>query len=657
MNAFRPATFSAARVAAAVVPILVALAILPASATAAPVTRSVPLAEVASVQPSPPGSILSKVVIDENAQRAYGVDVTSHTVFIYDVSGDSFVPVSVLPTSIGLGFPADLSINTRTRQLLVLDATVGDNAVVAVDIDPSSPTVNQVVKRVRTGGRSTFGIEADSETNRVYVSNQLTNDATIVNLNDGSIQMVSAIGVPRAPVVDPISHWAYIPSSTEPKVTAIDPTGVASTWLMTNPPRQIAVADGLLVVVSSTSAGAVLESFDLLTHERVAVSPPLAAPNTTAVAVDPALHLVYVSYYHPGAPGVQVFRTGSLAVEGASEANMYGQLTVEHSTHRLFAVETSEGSEVRMYRPNPSPLPSVSRIGGADRFAVSAAVSGDSFSSGVPVVYVASGAGYADALSGSAAAGLQGGPVLLVTRDAIPAAVDAELSRLKPRRIVLLGGTASVSAETEAQLRTYSPSVTRVAGADRYDVSAGVSAAAFTAGAATAYVASGATFPDALSGSAAAGHHDGPVLLVEKDAVPPAVAAELARLKPKKVVVLGGSNSISDAVLAKLQETLPAARIGGADRFAVSAAVSASAFQQGIYTVYVASGAVFPDALSGSAAAIANDAPVLLVNSDSVPATTAAELTRLHPYRIVVLGGTNTVSNAVLSQLESYLPQ
>ncbi|MCS5732987.1 cell wall-binding repeat-containing protein [Herbiconiux daphne] len=124
-------------------------------------------------------------------------------------------------------------------------------------------------------------------------------------------------------------------------------------------------------------------------------------------------------------------------------------------------------------------VPRVDRIGGADRFAVSAGVATDAFGTGVPVVYIASGAGFADALSGSAAAGAERGPVLLVTKDAIPTLVGIELHRLAPQRIVVLGGTNSIDSTVQSALSAYAPSVTRVDGADRYDVSANVSKSVF----------------------------------------------------------------------------------------------------------------------------------------------------------------------------------
>ncbi|MCS5735910.1 cell wall-binding repeat-containing protein [Herbiconiux daphne] len=298
----------------------------------------------------------------------------------------------------------------------------------------------------------------------------------------------------------------------------------------------------------------------------------------------------------------------------------------------------------------------VERIGGADRYAVSAGVSAAKFEPGVGTAYIASGEVFPDALSASAAAGAIGGPVLLVTKGAIPDVVGVELTRLKPKTIVVLGGSNTIDATVETALHSYAPTVTRVGGADRYAVSAGISAMSFAPERAVAYVASGEVFPDALSGSAAAGLKGGPVLLVTKNSIPAAVATELTRLDPDRIVVLGGTNTVSDAVQTALGMSAPTTRVAGADRFVVSSNVSADAFLAGdTHTVYVASGEVFPDALSGSAAAIKNHAPVLLVTKNAIPASVATELDRLHVTRIVVLGGPNTVSEATVTALQAHL--
>ncbi|AXG12062.1 cell wall-binding repeat-containing protein [Intrasporangium calvum] len=80
----------------------------------------------------------------------------------------------------------------------------------------------------------------------------------------------------------------------------------------------------------------------------------------------------------------------------------------------------------------------------------------------------------------------------------------------------------------------------------------------------------------------------------------------------------------------------------------------ASAADPGVDIVYVATGANFPDALAGSVLAALEGAPILLVTRDTIPGPTATELARLDPRYIRVLGGTSTVSDAVLTQLKAY---
>ncbi len=286
--------------------------------------------------------------------------------------------------------------------------------------------------------------------------------------------------------------------------------------------------------------------------------------------------------------------------------------------------------------------PAAVRLAGADRYATAAAISAASFGPGVAVAYVATGANFPDALAGSAAAGSAGAPVLLVTRDTIPTATATELGRLKPGRIVVLGGASVVTDAVKAALARYTAgSVSRLAGADRYATAAAISAASFGPGVAVAYVATGANFPDALAGSAAAGSAGAPVLLVTRDTIPTATATELGRLKPARIVVLGGASVVTDAVKAALARYTAGSvsRLAGADRYATAAAISAASFGPGVAVAYVATGANFPDALAGSAAAGSAGAPVLLVTRDTIPTATATELGRLKPARIVVLGG------------------
>ncbi len=290
----------------------------------------------------------------------------------------------------------------------------------------------------------------------------------------------------------------------------------------------------------------------------------------------------------------------------------------------------------------------ITRIAGADRFGTAAAVSA-TFEPGVKVAYVATGAAFPDALAAGPAAAVAGGPVLLVDgRGAsLPQAVSGELARLKPASIVVVGGPAAVSDGIAAQLAAYAP-VRRIAGPDRYATAAAVSASTFAPGVAVAYVATGRNFPDALSGGALAGATGVPLLLVDGlgPTLPPATATELARLHPARIVVLGGPAAVSDSIAAALGAYGSVTRLWGADRFATSAAISA-AFPPGAPAAYVATGADFPDALAGTAAAARDHGPLLLVRWSQIPDPIAGELGRLTPSKIVVLGGLQAVSDSV----------
>jgi len=297
----------------------------------------------------------------------------------------------------------------------------------------------------------------------------------------------------------------------------------------------------------------------------------------------------------------------------------------------------------------------VGRLAGTVRYATAVEISKATFAPGVDVVYVATGVNFPDALAGSAASGGKG-PILLVTKDAIPGATLAELKRLKPKRIVVLGGTGVVSTSVEAALRKQAET-TRQAGADRYSTAAAISAEHFGPGAAVVFVATGADFPDALTGGPAAAKAGGPILLTQKDKLPSATVSELKRLKPKKIIVLGGTGVVSDAVEKALASYTSGkvSRLAGTDRYSTGGAISKDGFDQGAPVVYVATGLNFPDALAGGAAGAFKDGPVLLVSGGSIPKATKAELTRLKPKRIIVLGGTAVVPESVEKALAAYL--
>ena len=275
----------------------------------------------------------------------------------------------------------------------------------------------------------------------------------------------------------------------------------------------------------------------------------------------------------------------------------------------------------------------MTRVSGPDRFATAAAAARAGFPGTANDVFVVTGTSWPDALAAGPAAASVDAPVLPVQRQAVPAAIAAELDRLQPRRAWVVGGPGVVDAAVLGDLRRRGIAVTRVSGADRYATAAAV-AARFFPGVDGAFYASGADYADALAGGAAAAHRRWPLLLTARDAVP----AATPRVGSQRVV-LGGVAAVSERV----RSDLGARRIAGRDRYATAAAVAREVFAQAS-VVHLATGLDFPDALAGTPVAARDGAPLLLAARTCVTPATRDAVTALGARSRVVLGGTAAVS-------------
>jgi putative cell wall-binding protein len=297
-----------------------------------------------------------------------------------------------------------------------------------------------------------------------------------------------------------------------------------------------------------------------------------------------------------------------------------------------------------------SATPAVSRIQGTDRYDQAVQISKASFTD-AGTVYLASGEKFSDALSAGSVAGVHGAPLLLTPAGSLTAGTKAEIARLDPDDIVIVGGPASVSKAVLDELTTSfaDATVTRIGGADRFEVSRALIADA-DFGVPTSpwvYLASGANFPDALAASPVAVTKNAPVLLVNGAETAPTTAETnlLNSLGVSNIQIVGGTASVSQALQTALETPFVVTRASGADRF--EAAVAVNQEFTAASTMYLASGLVFPDALS--AAPVAGDAgsPIYLVHQNCVPASVLQEVVRLEPTKIVVLGGPNTLGTGV----------
>ncbi|WP_432498407.1 cell wall-binding repeat-containing protein [Kineococcus gypseus] len=291
--------------------------------------------------------------------------------------------------------------------------------------------------------------------------------------------------------------------------------------------------------------------------------------------------------------------------------------------------------------PSASAIATRSRLAGADRFETAARIVERAFPTGAPVVYLARADAFPDAL---AAGALSDGPVLLVPRSgAVPAVVLESVQRLAPRTVVALGDANAVGDDVLAAVAG-GRATRRLGGADRYATAALVARAAFPGTARTVYLTRGDTFPDALSAGSLT---DGPVLLVPSTGeVPDVVLREVQRLAPQRVVALGDERAVAADVLDSAAAGRPTSRLGGADRYATSAAIARAAFPAGAPVTYLARADAFPDALAAGAL---RDGPVLLMPTcEEVPASGVEALRALDASHVVALGNGQAVCDRTL---------
>lgn len=292
----------------------------------------------------------------------------------------------------------------------------------------------------------------------------------------------------------------------------------------------------------------------------------------------------------------------------------------------------------------------VTRLAGVDRQGTAVEVSKATFRANVPVVYIATGGAFPDALSAAPAAAKQGGPLLLVDRDSMSQTVRSELTRLKPAKIVVVGSNLSVSDALLNDLKQYvrtGATPTRLGGVDRYDTARKIVDYAFPGTSSRAWLATGEKFPDALGASAAAGSVDAPVLLVNGtlSSADARTKSLVSRLGVRTLTIAGSSASVSDGIQRSLQ-VASITRIAGSDRYDTSEKLNRAAFTSA-GTVYLATGENFPDALSGATAAGFTSSPLFAVPPTCVPQAVLDDITRFGAKKVVLLGGPGTLSESV----------
>ena len=303
------------------------------------------------------------------------------------------------------------------------------------------------------------------------------------------------------------------------------------------------------------------------------------------------------------------------------------------------------------------------RIAGAHRFETAALVSQEAFAKGsCSWAVVANGGDFPDALAASGLAGVRKGAVILVwgTKDSLNDEARAELKRLGVKNVYIMGGTGSVSAGVERDIKGMGIAVSkRFAGANRIETSVMAAREARAAGSKsdTVIVTTCWDYPDTLSVSPWSYAGGAPVVLTWTDRKMSADA--LAAIKAggyKKAVIVSTNGAVDKSVESQLKGVgvKTVTRLEGADAYATNVKVVEWELKNGLnaeYPVVATYVKGFADALGGSALAGSKKSVIVLADSVTAPGIKTLAARKADRVQGYVLGGPATISDSLLKQI------
>ena len=294
------------------------------------------------------------------------------------------------------------------------------------------------------------------------------------------------------------------------------------------------------------------------------------------------------------------------------------------------------------------------RLAGLNRYETAVEISQAAFpeDGNVDNVVLARGDDFPDALAGVPLAYNLDAPILLTRTGYLYEDTAEEIERLGAEKAYLLGGTNALSNNVKEELEDMDLETERFGGANRYDTARIIAEEVAPQGSDTAVIASGLEFQDALIASPYAAVEGYPILLSRQGELHEDTEKALDALGAQKSLVVGNPTEIGDEVLTELPGETPE-RINNTAHYS-NAVEAAQYFDTPAEEMYVATGEVFADAISGGVLAARENSGILLVG-DTVPGEISSYLIEKNITNVKIFGGEAAVDNNVAKGLSEIL--
>ena len=192
----------------------------------------------------------------------------------------------------------------------------------------------------------------------------------------------------------------------------------------------------------------------------------------------------------------------------------------------------------------------VTRISGSNRYETSTLISSKSINNNL---VIASGDNFPDALSSSILT--NNSDLVLTAKNDISPYLNKLLSKFSGEDIKLIGGKSTISDSVLSKITNSAKTsnITRIFGSNRYETSTKV---ASNISHDNTIIASGESFPDALSASTLSQKINAPILLVSKNIIDDSVISYIRNYNIEKAIIIGGSSTISDNTLNNIDRLI-----------------------------------------------------------------------------------------------------